>query len=262
MNPIDHERFELEIAAFLAGRLTDEECEALRTHIETCESCAGVVEAWAPAAAGFRIAGDRLLAPHPDSRELLRYARGETAGDDSLIEHLKTCPTCLLEVEGARTVPAAKEVRPSLKITRYVSMALAAGLVLGLGLATMLRDPGAGLALGHGATQLYTLEEAVRSSNDATVLEVDRESTVLPLVLIPAVPAGAAPDADFTIEITDGQGDTAWSSRFTAAELNRYLEVSGVLTLLVPAQPEGTYTLQLASEDGPIQEFRFEVRQR
>ena len=100
MNPTEHERYQLEIAAFLAGRLTDEECEALRDHFETCESCAEVVEAWAPAAAGFRIAGRELLAPHPDSSELHRYARGETAGLEGLAGHLETCATCLLEVEG------------------------------------------------------------------------------------------------------------------------------------------------------------------
>ena len=137
-------------------------------------------------------------------------------------------------------------------------MALAAGLVLGLGLASLLRDP----ASGPVATHLYTLEEAVRSSAAGSLLEVDQGATVLPLVLVPAIPAGAAPDAAFVIDITDEQGATIWSNRFTAEELNRYLEISGVLTLLVPAQPEGFYVLQLASEDGPIQEFRFEVRQR
>ena len=57
-------------------------------------------------------------------------------------------------------------------------------------------------------------------------------------------------------------GGIAWNERYTAAELNRYLEVSGVLTLLVPSLPEGDYTLLLVAEDGPVQEFRFEVRQR
>ena len=106
----------------------------------------------------------------------------------------------------------------------------------------------------------------MRSSTGGTVLEVDKDSKVLPLVLIPAVPPGASQDAVFMIEIKDDQGAAAWSGRFTAAELNRYVEVSGVLTLLVPAQPEGAYVLQLRADqtagDGPIQEFKFQVRQR
>ncbi len=219
-----------------------------------------------PVTAGFRLAGDRLLAPHPDSLELLRYARGETASDQKLIGHLETCSSCLLEVEGARVGSVLRQVRPAGKLTRYVSMALAAGLVLGLGLATLVRTTESRFAGGHGAIQLYTLDDAVRSSGGGTVLEVDADSQVLPLVLIPAVPPGASQDAVFMIEIKDDQGAAAWSSRFTAAELNRYVEVSGVLTLLVPAQPEGDYVLQLrearSAGDGPIQEFKFQVRQR
>ena len=109
-------------------------------------------------------------------------------------------------------------------------------------------------------------EETVRSAGDAMVLEVEPGSTVLPLVLLPAVPADASPEAGFTLEILDEQGETAWSSRYTTAELNRYLEVSGVLTLLVPTLPDGAYSLQLLADDdpanGPLQEFRFQVRQR
>ena len=262
MDTTQHERFQQEIAAFLAGRLTDEETTEIRNHVRSCEECAGVVEAWAPAAVGFRQAGDELLSPHPESRELLKYGRGETTAGEALGRHLETCSTCLLEVEGARVGSIVREIRPSRKLTRYVSMALAAGLVLGLGLATLLPGPGEQRAQGSGATHLYTLEAVVRSSNAPTVLTVDQGSTVLPLVLIPAIPDGASPEAVFMIDIRDEQGEAVWSNSYTAAELNRYLELSGVLTLLVPVLPDGSYSLLLVSEADPIQEFRFEVRQR
>ena len=265
MNAKAHERIQQEIAAYLAGRLTDEESTSVRNHIDSCAECADVVDAWTPAAVGFRLAGDELLAPHPDSLELLRHARGEMVADDDLTRHLETCATCLLEVEGARAGSALSEVRPSRKLTRYVSMALAAGLVLGLGLATLVRGPGSPMSSTQGAIQLYSLEETVRSSDAGSVLEVDRDSTLLPLVLVPAVPEDAGPEVMFLIEIRD-ERDAVWSNRFTAAELNRYLEVSGVLTLLVPALPEGAYVLQLVAQDssaaGPLQEYRFQVRQR
>jgi hypothetical protein len=266
VNATAHERIQQEIAAYLAGRLTDEESRSVRNHIESCPECADVVDAWTPAAVGFRLGGAELLAPHPDSLKLLRHARGEVVADDDLIRHLDTCATCLLEVEGARAGSALSEVRPSLKLTRYVSLALAAGLVLGLGLATLVRGPGSPMRPIQGAIQLYSLEQTVRSSDAGSVLEVDRDSTVLPLVLVPAVPEGAGPEAMFLIEIRDEQDNAVWSNRFTAAELNRYLEVSGVLTLLVPALEEGAYVLQLLAKDssaaGPLQEYRFQVRQR
>ena len=266
MNHTNHEQFQQEIAGYLAGRLSDDESAELRAHIGSCEECAELVEAWAPAVAGFQFAGAEILTPHPSSVELLRYARGEEQAGEVTVRHLETCPTCSLEVEGARAGSVVREIRPASKITRYVSMGLAAGLLLGLGLANLVRTPEGRSALGPGATQLYTLDQTVRSSDDATVLDVDRDSTVLPLVLIPAIPDDASPDDSFRIELRDEDGEAAWSGRFTTGELNRYLEISGVLTLLVPAQPDGVYTLQLLPEgspgDEPIQEFRFKVRQR
>ena len=95
---------------------------------------------------------------------------------------------------------------------------------------------------------------------------MDPGSRVLPLVLLPALPPDAPPGAMFTLELQDGQGRVVWSDRYAASDLNRYLEISGVLTLLVPAQPDGPYTLRLLSEDdpgdGPLQEFRFRIGQR
>ncbi len=273
MNSTDHEQIQQEIAAYLAGRLTSEECAAVRDHIATCAPCADVVEAWTPVAQGFRVAGKALLESHPDSLRLLQYAQGEIAADDALNSHLETCPTCLLEVEGARAGSALadrrskqeKVLRPVTPM-RYIAMAVAAGLILGVGLMTLVLDPGSGFKGLEGATQLYTLEETVRSTGDAMVLEVEPGSTVLPLVLLPAIPDDASPEAGFTFEILNEQGETGWSGNYSAAELNHYLEVSGVLTLMVPTLPEGAYTMQLQADDdpanGPLQEFRFQVRQR
>jgi hypothetical protein len=271
VNSTDHEQIQQEIAAYLAGRLTDAESKTVRDHIEACESCAEVVEAWTPVVHGFRAAGKELLEPHPDSQELLQFARGEITGSDSLKTHLETCPTCLLEVEGARAGSALAEAKPekvvrSVQPIRYVAMALAAGLVLGVGLMTLVLDPGSGFKGLDGASQLYTLEETVRSTGDTMILEVEPGSTVLPLVLLPAIPDDASPEARFTFEILNEQGETGWSGNYSAAELNHYLEVSGVLTLMVPTLPEGAYTMQLQTDDdpanGPLQEFRFQVRQR
>ena len=266
MNTTDHQKVQQEIAAYLAGRLPEEESATVRDHIAACESCADVVEAWTPVVHGFEIAGEALLEPHPGSLELLQYARGEITADDALKRHIETCPTCLLEVEGARAGSVVADMQPSTVVRsiqpmRYVAMALAAGLVLGVGLMTLVLDPGAGF---DGATQLYSLEETVRSTGDGMVLQVESDSRVLPMVLLPAIPDDASPEARFTFEILDEQGKTDWSANYTAAELNRYLEVSGVLTLMVPNLPDGAYTMQLLAvadpSAGPLQEFRFQIR--
>ena len=257
MNATDHERIQLEIAAFLAGRLSDEDSRQVQDHLAACDDCAAIVEAWAPAALGFRQAGPELLTEHPASLTLLRVGRGEEQAGEELNRHLETCATCLLEVQGARPIKMT-----SRSMTRYVSMALAAGLVLGLGLATLLMTPDSRFAGSPGAIQLYTLEDTVRSSGDGTVLEVDGDSALLPLVMIPAVPPNALAEDTFRIEIRKGSGESVWSSGYTAEELNRFVEQSGVLTLLIPLQPDGDYTLQLLSEGETIQEFRFQVVQR
>lgn len=266
MNATDHERIKLEIAAFLAERLSDEKSSEVRDHLATCGDCAAIVEAWAPAALGFRQAGPELLESHPDSLTLLKVGRGEEQAGDELSRHLATCATCLLEVQGAGNGVPVQVAGPTMTTARpairTVSMALAAGLVLGLALATLWMTPGSRFAGSPGAIRLYTLEETVRSSDDGAVLEVDGDDTLLPLVMIPAVPQDAKPEEPFRIEIRNGSGELVYSGGYSAGELNRFVELSGVLTLLVPSQPEGDYTLQLISKGEPIQEFRFQVVQR
>ena len=149
---VDHDELQGDIAAYAASRLEGEERARLEVHLKTCDACADLAATWKEIASAVREAGGLLFDRHPDERALREQAlAGSTAGDPALARHIASCASCGLEVVAWRKRAAARSATRSASValssggwpgaTRRLALALAAGVILGVGLSLLLRPP-------------------------------------------------------------------------------------------------------------------------
>ncbi|MDX1387708.1 MAG: zf-HC2 domain-containing protein [Acidobacteriota bacterium] len=262
----DHGQLQQEIPAYIAGRLEGDARRRVEDHLGSCPECSDLVREWKTIVAGLKEGGEQLFEPHPDSLVLMRFVKGDEGDADGRIaRHVETCATCELEVDVWRDQRMnLARFRPSSTrstLYRVASAAVAAGLVLGLGLGVLLRDTGT--ADWSGPVDLLTLDGSARGEDAIPVVSPDPSQPYVPLVLLPSVPTDAGADEGFRFVIVDVDGAEVWRDALTATGIRDRLEGSGVVTFLVPSTmlPPGTYTLIFESaEDGA--ERLFETRFR
>jgi hypothetical protein len=268
-----------EIPAYLAGRLEGERLRGLESHLSECGECNDLVSDLREIVDGFRQGGSALLEACPDSLTLMKVATGAQEDPEGTVErHTETCEPCSLEFviwknreRGAVRTPRRTVSRSS--IYRWAGMAAAAGLVLGLGLPAVYRQlvpgpTGPEPAIHRpwsGAVNLITLDGTIRGGGAIQSFTLSPDQPVVPLVLLPALPEGEEAPEAYRFAIIGGDGLQRWAMEMAGSEIEGILDLSAVLTLMIPAEvlPAGDYTLRMdpAGEAGgaPLMEEEFRI---
>ncbi len=271
---INHEQLQQQIPAFLAARLDPEESGQVENHLNDCEDCADRVQVGTELVRGMRDGKEEVFTPHPDVRMLRRYSLGEELeGRANLVRHVASCASCELEVAAWRrwgkvkaTSTQEEEFRRA-KGRRFTwKPALAAGILLGIGLTFGLRGLAPQSAPWTGSAALLTLEAAYRGAAAVPQILVEPGQPYLPLVVSPELPqtAQAGDRFRFAIATVDAVAPV-WSVELSAEEVRGQLDATGVVTFLVPTggMDAGRYDFSMQDAGGaPLVQIPFEVQRQ
>jgi len=237
----DHMDLQTELPAYAAGRLEDTTRERVEAHLALCDECQDLARAFKGLEAAIREGGASLFGPHPPEADLWRYA-WERAGvpDPGLRNHLDTCVSCSLEVEGWKRMAR----RPPVSARTFWGMpafAAAAGLVAGLGLAFLLMRaplqlPPAPPPAGDAAIgPQLTLPPVLRGGPGRVTYAMNPDQQTVVVAWPAAIPHDARPDERCRFDIGPPGAAASWSQELPAAEIRRHLEAAEVVTFLLPA---------------------------
>lgn len=252
-----HEELELEIPAYLAGRLDATSARRVREHLAECRECAEVVEVWSG------------VFEHPASLSLRATAERRAGHDPGLDGHVCECPSCALEVELWRR----QRARPPRRSDRRWMQAAAAGLVVGLGLGALgygLLDRGPTARSEVGAPRsplpLVVLRSPLRSDTETAEVRIPSDARIVAIAVQPDVPGDLPAETIVRLVVRAESGSETGSAVTTVGEIRRSLATGeGVATFLLPADgmTEGRYVLTVRPEGThapPIAELPFHVR--
>src|SRR5262245_51221219 len=97
----DHPSYQIDLPAYAANRLDEDERARLETHLGTCAACRDLASDFQALGAAIRNGGESLFGPHPTEADLRRLAASRgAAADPGLRRHLAVCSICSLELEG------------------------------------------------------------------------------------------------------------------------------------------------------------------
>jgi hypothetical protein len=104
-----------------------------------------------------------------------------------------------------------------------------------------------------GAVDLQVLSSAFRGEEDVAAVVVEAGQPVLPLGVEFELPAGLDASAVVGVVIRDGAGEVVWSQDLTREQVERNLDHSGIVTLLLPGSrfTPGRYRLTVERGDRP-----------
>lgn len=271
---INHEQLQQQIPAFLAARLDPEESGQVENHLNDCEDCADLVQVGTDLVRGMRDGKEEVFTPHPDVRILRRYSLGEELeGRADLVRHVASCASCELEVAAWRrwgkvkaTSTQEEEFRRAQGWRFTWKPALAAGILLGIGLTFGLRGLAPQPAPWTGSAALLTLEAAYRGAAAVPQILVEPGQPYLPLVVAPELPQAAQAGDRFRFTIAAMNAATPfWSLELTAEEVRGQLDATGVVTFLVPTggMDAGRYDFSMQDAGGaPLVQIPFEVQRQ
>jgi len=264
-----HEQIEVEIPAYLAGRLDAGSARRVREHLDGCRECAAVAEFWSRLVTPQAFQAPEPDSEHPSCASLRAAAQGRAGHDPGLEGHLRACPSCALEVELWRR----QRSRPPRRSDQRWVQAAAAGLVVGLGLGALgygLLDRGRAARFEAGATRtaapLVVLRSPQRSDEGTAEVRIPPETRFLAIAVQPEVSGDLPSDALVRLVVRAESGSAAGSAVTTVGDLRRSLATGeGVATFVLPADglTEGRYVLSLTAEgepESPIAEIPFHVR--
>lgn len=275
---VNHEDLQEQIPAFLAARLDANESGQIESHLDECHDCSELVQVGREFVHGLREGEEETFTPHPDVRMLRRYSLGEELdGRADLVRHVASCVSCELEIAAWRrwgkvkpTSTQEEEFRQAQGWRFTWKLALAAGILLGIGLTFGLRDlalqPMEAPAPWTGSAALLTLEATYRGVAPVAQIVVEPGQPYLPLVVSPELPHAAEAGEYFRFAIaTLDDATPVWSFRMTAAEVRGQLDATGVVTFLVPTDPldAGRYRFSLQDSGGTrLLQIPFEVQRQ
>lgn len=124
----DHDDFESSIASFLLGAVDPEEAEIVRTHLDGCPICQGIVRRLRPAVSALPIAVEPMTPPARLRERILAKAAASR-------EPTRTLPQRARVIRLPRPRPKLwiPDVRTAVAAAAVIAFALGAGLGLGLG---------------------------------------------------------------------------------------------------------------------------------
>jgi hypothetical protein len=259
----DHQEFQVELAAYAASRLEGEPARRLEAHLRECEECREMASLLKEFGRTLKEGGETLFEAHPSPDMLRDFSRGAAGrgrgapgqGTQVIVRHLESCASCGLEVEALRS---AAVVPRKISIGRMAGP-LAAGVVLGIGLATFarmvlppLRETGRGAPTPTAtAGPMLVLPRLVRGSEEKVTYAVDRGSGYVVVACPAAVPEDASPEQGFVYVMKEPAGNTVWSQAMSARSIREHLAgAAASVILLVPATGlhPGRYEFALGRE--------------
>ena len=270
----DHDTWEEEIAAYVAGRLDEGVRRRVEAHLRDCRPCSELAASVREIAEASGDRDESDSATHPDSLRLRDLALGRGSGDDLLARHLAECASCALEA----AVWREREGRPPGSAARRVTaapfrtlIALAAGLLAGAGAGAWYASrtsppirfsaiadrppdrPGTPATPWSGAVQLFFLPNPLRGAEQHPVLRPDPSAPVVLVALQPDLPATLTGTALCRFSIQGIDGGTTWSVDLNADSVRAHLQQSEAVTFAIPASalPPGRYEMRLITGDRP-----------
>jgi len=269
----EHRDFQLELAAYTAGRLEGESRLRLEAHLKECDECREMASLLKEFGQTLRDGGETLFEAHPSPASLMEHARrGTRGGQEAMVRHLESCAACRLEVDGwTRAAMPGRSMIDKRDAIRRMVWPLAAGVVLGLGLATFARmaihsrpagAPGVPTPASVAGPMLV-LPRLQRGSTER-VVESEYRAAGFVVVACPApVPEEASPEESYAYVMKDAGGNVVWSTTMNARSIREHLGgPAGVVVLLVPAAslPPGHFEFTLSREGSREEPFyRVEV---
>jgi len=268
---VKHEETQLLLPDYLAGRLSGGENRLLEVHLADCEECAGFVSDLRPLPDLISRHGEALFDEHPEPVEIRRLRSG-TAGpfSDRLQRHLAVCAPCglqavpLAEPSARPIVPEASlPSRSGHRLPRFLKAAglIAAGLILGVMLALLVRQP---IPARDGPIDLLVLQRTTRSGERVTRFQV-RAGQEAVVIAIPIDPLDDRLDDErIVLHVATPAGRVIYGLEKSVSELKRAAGVSGVLPLLIdsPRLPPESYevVMRVRGDSGElIAVFPFEI---
>jgi hypothetical protein len=249
-----HEEFQQEIPAYAAGRLTEEVRAHVAAHLSSCDTCRDLAATFRGLGETIGASSEALFGDHPPAAALRDAAlRGEAAADPEIQRHVELCVSCALEMQAWQRMPRPAQARPPQgrvgAAWGRLGLATAAGMVMGLGLGTLVARPPAAPVIGP---QLV-LQPVQRSEADQETYIMFPGQQAFVVACQVTVPRDAADSDRFRFEIGPVGGPAVWSDEVTAAEMRAHLSKSEVVTLLVPAAvlSPGRHELRLLDAGRP-----------
>jgi hypothetical protein len=272
----DHRELQLDLAAYTASRLEGEPARRLEAHLRDCDECREMASLLKEFGRTLQEGGETLFEAHPSTALLEDFARG-AAGKrtEAMVRHLESCASCGLEVEALRRMVAQgqKETTPGKRSIGKSAWPLAAGLVLGVGLAAfarMMLQPGPDTEGGvrtstATAGPMLPLPRLLRGSGERVRYTVDRSAGFVVVACPAKVPEDASPEQGFVYVIQGQDVKAVWSQAMSARTIREHLaSAAGSVILLVPAAGlhPGRYEFTLnreGSREEPIYRVDLEV---
>jgi hypothetical protein len=263
----DHREFQLELAAYTASRLEGDAARRLEAHLRDCDECREMASLLKEFGRTLKEGGETLFEVHPSPALLGDFARGAAVqGTEAVVRHLESCASCGLEVEALRRAPVHRR-----SAIGKMAWPLAAGVALGVGLATFARmtlqprpENGQGLhAPAATAGPMLVLPRLARGPGETVAYVADRSSGFVVVACPAKVPEDASPEQSFVYVLKGPDGNAAWSQAMSARSIREHLaSAAGAVILLVPASGlhPGRYEFTLGragSRDQPI--YRVDV---
>jgi hypothetical protein len=279
----DHDSISMLIPWYANGTLSPEERDSVENHLERCSECRDLLEQARAMEPLGQVEPDELL-EHVQAQHLELFATDRRSMQPEVAawvgEHVESCAVCgdavrILERSAGESID---EAQPQEYRVRYATEKPSFWTLLGK---TILHPAAAAAYLviialmipayrmivdrptveqrldgarnWGGAVDLEVLSSALRGDESAVVLNVGAEQPVVPLGVEFEIPVEITPTTPIVFEVSSEADAVVWSEEIEAANVERNLNHSGIVTLLLPASsfPPGSYRLKVSRSDRP-----------
>jgi hypothetical protein len=230
-----------DLPGYVSGRLEGEDRRRIEAHLEECGDCRAIADTWKRLASGIHEGGVAMLEAHPAEMELRDHALGFAHGAQGRIErHIEMCAICALDVEAWRSRAASAAAKRSprdgrKRVTIVASVSAAAGLILGAGLATLLKRAPTEPPAGEPVYHLVLPSSTVRGNGPSIDYRMTSGQRRVEVDFRPVIPRDSGDDECCRFEIRREGSGTIWSAVLPAARARERLASDQVIGFDLPA---------------------------